>query len=103
MKNKPGKPKKSERQRIDEIKSVIGTRMALGGPPAKPKIPDYKFRGQGQRVPSLVTTKGGACGSPEPQTYTGTAVLGIATLHKSNAVPVFSEKDAVDISKMRRG
>ena len=36
------------------------------------------------------------------QTYTGTAVLGISTLHKSNAVPVFSKEDAIEISKMRR-
>jgi hypothetical protein len=28
--------------------------------------------------------------------------LGIATMHKSNAVPVFSDEQAVDISKMRR-
>jgi len=28
--------------------------------------------------------------------------LGIATLHKSNAVPVFNNQDAVDISNMRR-
>lgn len=36
------------------------------------------------------------------QMYSGTKVLGIATLHKSNAVPVFSSEEAVDISKMRR-
>ena len=34
--------------------------------------------------------------------YTGTAIVGIATMHKSNAVPVFSDEEAVDISKMRR-
>lgn len=34
--------------------------------------------------------------------YTGTMVKGIATMHKSNAVPVFSDEEAVDISKMRR-
>jgi hypothetical protein len=34
--------------------------------------------------------------------YTGTMVKGIATMHKSNAVPVFSQEDAIDISKMRR-
>lgn len=35
--------------------------------------------------------------------YTGDAMIGIATLHKSNAVPVFSTEDAKDISRMRRG
>lgn len=34
--------------------------------------------------------------------YTGTKVIGIATMHKSNAVPVFSDDQAKDISKMRR-
>jgi hypothetical protein len=34
--------------------------------------------------------------------YTGTKVMGIATMHKSNAVPVFSDEEAVDIAKMRR-
>jgi hypothetical protein len=34
--------------------------------------------------------------------YTGTKILGISTLHKSNGVPVFNQQDAIDISKMRR-
>jgi len=34
--------------------------------------------------------------------YTGTKVMGIATMHKSNAVPVFSDDEAIEISKMRR-
>jgi hypothetical protein len=40
--------------------------------------------------------------APARKVYTGDKVLGIATLHKSNAVPVFNSADAVDISKMRR-
>jgi hypothetical protein len=39
---------------------------------------------------------------PKPKVYTGTMVKGIATMHKSNAVPVFSNEQAIDISKMRR-
>jgi hypothetical protein len=38
-----------------------------------------------------------------PKVYTGTKVMGIATMHKSNAVPVFSDEEAVEISRMRRG
>ena len=45
---------------------------------------------------------GGACTMPAVKVYTGTMVKGIATMHKSNAVPVFSSEEAVDISKMRR-
>jgi hypothetical protein len=45
---------------------------------------------------------GGNATLKEPKVYTGTKVKGIATMHKSNAVPVFSDEEAVDISRMRR-
>ena len=48
-----------------------------------------------------VDTGGNALLKPSP-VYTGTKVKGIATMHKSNAVPVFSDEEAIDISKMRR-
>ena len=48
-----------------------------------------------------VDTGGNATLAPA-KVYTGTMVKGIATMHKSNAVPVFSDEQAVDISKMRR-
>ena len=48
-----------------------------------------------------VDTGGNATLAP-PKVYTGTKVKGIATMHKSNAVPVFSDEEAVDISRMRR-
>ena len=48
-----------------------------------------------------VDTGGNAVLKPSP-VYTGTMVKGIATMHKSNAVPVFSDEQAVDISRMRR-
>ena len=34
--------------------------------------------------------------------YTGTLVKGIGTMHKSNAVPIFSDDDAKDQALMRR-
>lgn len=45
---------------------------------------------------------GGVATLAAPKVYTGTKVLGIATMHKSNAVPIFSDEEAVDISRMRR-
>lgn len=42
------------------------------------------------------------CTTAANQEYTGTKVKGIGTMHKSNAVPIFSDEEAVDISKMRR-
>ena len=44
----------------------------------------------------------GSATKPEAQKYTGTKMIGIGTLHKSNAVPVFSDNDAKDMAAMRR-
>lgn len=54
-----------------------------------------------RHIPSRDT--GGAIAALKPtQMYTGTAMLGIGQLHKSNAVPVFRQEDAEDIARMRR-
>jgi hypothetical protein len=52
-------------------------------------------------IPSRDSGGGNATLAPT-KVYTGTKVKGIATMHKSNAVPVFSDEEAIDISKMRR-
>ena len=54
-----------------------------------------------EKVRSLNTGLGVAPLAPA-KVYTGNKVKGIATMHKSNAVPVFSDEEAVDIAKMRR-
>ena len=46
---------------------------------------------------------GNTTGKKEPMKYTGTLVKGIATMHKSNAVPIISQEEATDIARMRRG
>ena len=51
-------------------------------------------------IPSRDT--GGNATLAPAKVYTGDKVKGIATMHKSNAVPVFSDEQAVDISRMRR-
>ena len=44
-----------------------------------------------------------SCAKPTRVSYTGTLVKGIATMHKSNAVPIINDQEAKDISNMRRG
>ena len=44
----------------------------------------------------------GAVRTKDIPQYTGTKILGIGTMHKSNAVPIFSDQEAKDISTMRR-
>ena len=52
-------------------------------------------------VPSLVTP-GGSTLVKTSQQYTGSAIKGIGTMHKSNMVPIFSDNEAEDIARMRR-
>jgi hypothetical protein len=63
------------------------------------KIPEG--RNTTAHIPSRDTGLGNAVLKPS-KVYTGTKVKGIATMHKSNAVPVFSDEEAVAISSMRR-
>lgn len=61
------------------------------------------YRRETPKIPSL---NGGRDMSPATlapaKVYTGTKVKGIGTMHKSNAVPIFSDQEAQDIARMRR-
>ena len=54
------------------------------------------------KIPSL-NTGWVPCVKKNAPIYTGTKMLGIGQLHKSNAVPVFSNEEAIEIARMRRG
>jgi hypothetical protein len=59
-----------------------------------------------ERIPSYIgTSTGDITPKREPMQYTGERkLLGIATMHKSNMVPIFEEdkQHAIDIARMRR-
>ena len=76
-------------------------RRALAAEPLVYNLTGATDRAGTAHIPSLGTVGGVAVLAP-PKVYTGTKVKGIATMHKSNAVPVFSDEEAIDISKMRR-
>jgi hypothetical protein len=63
-----------------------------------PRIPP------GRETPQIASLDTGwvACTKKSDTAYTGEKVLGISVLHKSNGVPVFSQEEVIDISKMRR-
>lgn len=73
--------------------------------------PEFKSLSQSNTHPRYVDrvvhpslgVVGGNTLKREPLKYTGTLVKGIATMHKSNAVPVIDEEQMKDISRMRRG
>jgi len=71
----------------------------------KPKLkgvamPEYKISKHRELYPSQAEI--GVAFAKKPNAYTGDKLLGIATMHKSNMVPVFSQSDAEEISRMRR-
>jgi len=74
---------------------------------AQPAL-DYKLtapigRATSNHIPSRNTGEAGAITYKASPQYTGTKIKGIGTMHKSNAVPVFSDEEAHDIATMRRG
>ena len=74
---------------------------AMKAPPLEYKLTTPVGRTNTHHIPSRDT--GGNATLAAPKVYTGTKVKGIATMHKSNAVPVFSDEEAIEISRMRRG
>jgi hypothetical protein len=98
------------RQAEWDRKLIEFERMAPGfstGPYNAPKktITDFMPRippGRETAPVNSVDTGWVPCVKVKDNTYTGTKVKGIGTMHKSNAVPVFSDEEAHDISKMRR-
>ena len=76
-------------------------RRAMSAEPLTYKLSAPAGRTTTTNLPSRVTPGGST--APVHKVYTGTKVLGIATMHKSNAVPVFAEEEAIEISRMRRG
>ena len=75
-------------------------KRALAAEPLTYRLTAPAGRGNTKHIPSVDT--GGTATLAPAKVYTGNMVKGIATMHKSNAVPVFSNEEAIDISKMRR-
>lgn len=76
-------------------------RRAMSAEPLTYRLTAPAGRSTSTHIPSRVTAGGST--APVHREYTGDKIIGIATLHKSNAVPVFSQDEAVEISRMRRG
>lgn len=75
---------------------------ALKAEPLQYKLSAPVGRSTSNHIPSRATA-GGTTAPVAHKQYTGTKMLGIGTMHKSNSVPVFSDQEAHDIATMRRG
>ena len=70
----------------------------------KPRPVEKTYRRETPYYPSLdlSAVSAGKGTYKESPKYTGTLIKGIATMHKSNAVPVINQKEAEEISRMAR-
>ena len=64
------------------------------------EIPDYSKNAPTVKLSNQVAGSGAKA---EEKRYTGTLIKGIATMHKSNAVPIMNKQQAIEVSNMRRG
>jgi hypothetical protein len=99
-----GKQKKSNSKRLERIKVEHATWLkSMGVKDTKSNyrhdIPDYST---GPRVTSDTVCSHGP--AKDRKEYTGTEISGIATMHKSNAVPIRKDNKqaAIDVANMRR-
>ena len=106
VKKKPGWQKAEQEHREWLIKMGINPDKK----PSKkkefaPYVPSKSYVRNTESYPSLQTsdTIPGACARKESPKYTGDLIVGIATMHKSNLVPVMRDTEqAKEIAQMRR-
>jgi hypothetical protein len=67
-----------------------------------PPKPKWIEPGRDPKAYASVNTDYHDTSKKTPIYYTGDKMKGIGTLHKSNAVPIFSEEEAKDQANMRR-
>jgi hypothetical protein len=106
-KSKPKKSTKAVREQYEQwLAGVLDQKTNFSRGVKVTKVISTKqtpYRRETPKIPSL-NTGHGSCTKPiHGKVYTGDKMIGIGTLHKSNAVPVFNSEDAVEISRMRRG
>lgn len=77
-------------------------RRAMAAEPLNYTLSAPPGRTTSNNIKSLNTGEAGVSTYRDSPVYTGTKVKGIGTMHKSNAVPIFSDEEAVAISSMRR-
>jgi hypothetical protein len=95
------------REQAEAWQDLLKRHNITSSPKKKSKSETYKPREEAYRretphIPSLDPTNMAPCLKSPNKVYTGTMIKGIGTMHKSNAVPIFSDEEAIDIATMRR-
>jgi hypothetical protein len=102
QKSKKRKPNAKQKQLAQEWQEVISKHAPKKIIKSIPVINDNKpYRRETPYYPSLNSNEYNTF-KKNVQHYTGDNMKGIGTLHKSNAVPIFTEEEARDQASMRR-
>ena len=106
QKSKKRKPNAKQRQLAREWEELLkrheSKKPVKVTSESKPYSPPKPYVRETPKYPSLVTSLGSCTKPIHGKVYTGTAMKGIGTLHKSNAVPIFTDEEAKDQAAMRR-
>ena len=94
------KPMRKSKKKVDASKRPSKVKIIPAQVSINPVASVVVIR-ETKQYKSLETNIGSTTKSERP-VYTGDNMLGIGTLHKSNAVPVFKKEDLEDQAKMRR-
>jgi len=106
-KSKPKKLTKAKQEQKDQwLASInkLSSKRYSRSPVIKSKLPVNQMATFRRETPQVASLDTGfvTCVKRFGNTYTGEKIKGIGTMHKSNAVPVFSDNEAKDIASMRR-
>jgi hypothetical protein len=100
------KPKSKSLLKAEAQHAKFLKRMGVGDLQRKISVPSAEpaYARPSPEVPSM-NSRSGTTAKDKPKIYSGERrLLGVATMHKSNMVPVFADKpeEAAEIAKMRR-
>lgn len=102
-KPKAKKPTAKQRELKSSWEDILAKYETKPVKKVQSKSPEKYIReGSDSRVYASLDTGVGIAPKPADKVYTGDAMIGVGQLHKSNAIPVFSKEDAIDVARMRR-
>ena len=106
-KSKPKKLTKFQQDQKAEWLSAINklsSKRYSKSPVVKKNLTLKKMVSYHRDTPKIASLDTGfiACTKKIGNSYTGEKIKGIGTMHKSNAVPIFTDNEAKEISSMRR-
>ncbi len=100
LKRKPTAKQRQLQKDWDELVKKFKPKKSVSTAKALP--PQKRYVRETPNFPSLGSGAGVATKPVKGNVYTGDKMKGIGTLHKSNAVPIFTDEEAVDQANMRR-